>query len=334
MKLRVDQIVADRGVQSRLGLDEATVREYAEVFRAAREAGAEAPFPAIVVFTNYAFRSTDGALWPADVEIWLADGFHRLAGAQAADVEWIACDVRGGGKREAMLHSLGANAEHGLRRSAEDKRKAVRMLLEDAEWSLWSDRAIAKQARVSDKTVATLRRELGAETSPQNRRGIDGKNYTVKGTKNENRSGLPTLHQRNDNQERVYGVEGGSTVVGNAGNETDVPAMRAEFPARVNHLGDAHQDGHQPGGSSAVDPSGEVLTITVRRPKRQRGRDLHGEFEQVWKSFLATVPAEKVPYFCGMLKTLAWQDNPEEQAANRKAWQAFRASEEKKGRRK
>lgn len=38
-----------------------------------------------------------------------------------------------------------------------DKRKAVLVLLNDAEWSAWSDRAIAKQCHVSDKTVAAHR---------------------------------------------------------------------------------------------------------------------------------------------------------------------------------
>ena len=39
----------------------------------------------------------------------------------------------------------------------EDKRRAVMTLLNDPEWSAWSDREIARQCRVSDKTVGHLR---------------------------------------------------------------------------------------------------------------------------------------------------------------------------------
>jgi hypothetical protein len=57
----------------------------------------------------------------------------------------IAADVRPGGQREAILHSVGANAKHGWRRSNEDKRKTVLTLLNDPEWAQWSDREIGRR---------------------------------------------------------------------------------------------------------------------------------------------------------------------------------------------
>jgi hypothetical protein len=90
-------------------------------------------------------------------EYWLADGYHRWHAADIAGLQVIAADVRPGGRREAILHSVGANAEHGWRRSNDDKRKAVQTLLNDAEWSGWSDREIARRCGVSDRMANGLR---------------------------------------------------------------------------------------------------------------------------------------------------------------------------------
>jgi uncharacterized ParB-like nuclease family protein len=111
--LSVAAIRTDGGTQPRSTILRDVVEEYA----AAMADGAK--FPAITVFY-------DGA------EYWLADGFHRLAATEAAGREKINCDVRQGTRRDAVLHSVGANAAHGMRRTNEDKRRAVRVLLEDA----------------------------------------------------------------------------------------------------------------------------------------------------------------------------------------------------------
>ncbi|WP_082378548.1 ParB/RepB/Spo0J family partition protein [Propionispora sp. 2/2-37] len=61
---------------------------------------------------------------------------------------------------EESCGNVGANASHGLRRTNADKRKAVMMLLQDEEWSKWSNVKIAEQCCVSDMTVGRLRKEL------------------------------------------------------------------------------------------------------------------------------------------------------------------------------
>lgn len=97
---------------------------------------------------------------------WLASGFHRYAAAAAANYGEVEVDVRQGTRRDAVLFSAGVNAEHGLRRTNDDKRRAVRKLLEDDEWREQSDGWIAAAARVSDRFVATLREELFPAASP------------------------------------------------------------------------------------------------------------------------------------------------------------------------
>src|SRR4051794_27595661 len=66
-----------------------------------------AAFPPVVVFGD-----GDG-----DAGYWLADGYHRWHAAGIAGLQTITADVRPGGRREAILHSVGANAEHGWRRT-------------------------------------------------------------------------------------------------------------------------------------------------------------------------------------------------------------------------
>lgn len=88
---------------------------------------------------------------------WLADGFHRFHAYQKAGREKVAADVRQGTRRDAILHSVGANETHGLRRTRDDKRRAVETLLNDAEWGKWTDREIARRCAVSPQTVANVR---------------------------------------------------------------------------------------------------------------------------------------------------------------------------------
>lgn len=148
--LSLNEIATDGGTQSRLKLNHVTIEDYAE----AMQAGVE--FPPITVFY-------DGKIY------WLADGFHRVAAARKAFVEDIACEVRQGTRRDAVLYSVGANAAHGLPRSREDKKCAVMTLLHDEEWSKWSDREIARQCHVDHKYVGKLRKEVNGDIPIENR---------------------------------------------------------------------------------------------------------------------------------------------------------------------
>jgi hypothetical protein len=51
-----------------------------------------------------------------------------------------------------------SNAAHGLPRTDADKRKAVRLLLADAEWGQWGDRESARHCQVSQVFVSKLRK--------------------------------------------------------------------------------------------------------------------------------------------------------------------------------
>ncbi|PWJ80603.1 ParB-like nuclease family protein [Pseudaminobacter salicylatoxidans] len=134
----LDVIQIDGGTQSRAALNDQVVNDYADAIKAG------ATFPPIVVFY-------DGKAH------WLADGFHRFHACQRAGRTSIAADIRQGTRRDAILHSVGANETHGLRRTNDDKRRAVLTLLNDAEWGKWTDREIARRCAVSPQTVANVR---------------------------------------------------------------------------------------------------------------------------------------------------------------------------------
>ena len=144
----LDAISIDGGTQMRAELDESVVAEYAQTI------GDGGDFPAVVVFF-------DGS------KCWLGDGFHRFHAYRKARAVEIPADVREGTKRDAILHAVGANASHGLRRTNADKRKAVETLLADKEWAGWSDREISRRAGVSDRFVNGLRQEAPSANGSQ-----------------------------------------------------------------------------------------------------------------------------------------------------------------------
>ncbi|MGK7880461.1 MAG: ParB N-terminal domain-containing protein [Crocosphaera sp.] len=93
---------------------------------------------------------------------WLADGFHRWNAHRNQEEPTIRAIVHQGSRREAVLYSVGANADHkpALPRSRADKRRAVLTLLNDPQWKQWSDRAIAKMCKVHHQMVGRLRTSL------------------------------------------------------------------------------------------------------------------------------------------------------------------------------
>lgn len=141
MRLPISKIRRDGGTQPRAGIDPSIVAEYAEVL-----AGGGTLPAAEVVYDGQSY--------------WLWDGYHRLAAAESVGETEYDAYVTSGTRRDAVLKSVGANADHGLRRTNEDKRRAVETLLRDPEWSQWSDREIARQCKVSNQFVSNLRKEL------------------------------------------------------------------------------------------------------------------------------------------------------------------------------
>lgn len=139
--VEIAKVRMDGGTQPRAKLFEEVVNDYAEDMKQG------AIFPPVIIYF-------DGE------EYWLADGFHRVRAKEAIGEKKVAANVHLGTRRDAVLYAVGANAEHGLRRTNADKRRAVNRLVRDHEWRKWSDREISRRCGVSNSFVGDVRKEL------------------------------------------------------------------------------------------------------------------------------------------------------------------------------
>ena len=163
-EIRVSAIRADAAAQPREHLNYDVVTAYAEEMRSGTQ------FPPVIVFEE---ATADGSIY------WLADGFHRHAAAVQARVAMISAEIHQGTLRDAILYSVGTNADHGLQRSNEDKRRAVRRLLDDAEWAKWSDSEISRRCRVSQPFVSKMRPAVVTHNVISDERAYTTKHGTI-----------------------------------------------------------------------------------------------------------------------------------------------------------
>lgn len=147
--LKFSQIRIDGGTQMRVSINQDKVAEYADKIR---DGGKFPPIKA----------TFDGTVY------WLYDGFHRYFAAQAAGATIIEVDYKPGTMEDAQDLALGANDDHGLPRTIEDKRKAVETALEMERHKDKSDREIAKLCKVTHTFVATIRRPETKERQAKN----------------------------------------------------------------------------------------------------------------------------------------------------------------------
>jgi uncharacterized ParB-like nuclease family protein len=161
--IAIQHIRQDGGTQPRATIDLEAVSDYMEAM-----AGG-ATFPPVIVFydgTNY----------------WLADGFHRVKAAEKSGRAEISCDLRQGTQQDAQWYSFGANKATGLRRTNQDKQRAVKSALQHPSSEALSDGQIAKHLGVSGQTVRNYRQEMGStskDLKSSERTGLDGRIINV-----------------------------------------------------------------------------------------------------------------------------------------------------------
>ena len=108
----IEQIRSE-GLQVRVAMDTDTVADYVAVERDGGE------LPPVTVYSNQCG------------EYWLADGFHRVEARRQRGERTIKAEVLVGGNTDALKAALGANRNHGLRRTNADKRRAILMAWEN-----------------------------------------------------------------------------------------------------------------------------------------------------------------------------------------------------------
>lgn len=157
----ITNIRLDGGTQPRAALDFGAIEDYAEAM------GAGITFPPVTVF----YDGTD---------YWLADGFHRVKAAYAAGQDTVACEVHQGTLNDAQWFSFSANRANGLRRTNDDKQRAVRAALQHPNGVQLSNSQIAAHVGVTEGTIRNWRQKLTSQItkSPQ-RKGRDGRSINV-----------------------------------------------------------------------------------------------------------------------------------------------------------
>ena len=145
-KLKLTEIRLDGNTQPRSRVYDETVSKYHE------DLTEGAQFPAVEVFF-------DGKHY------WLADGFHRYHAHRRAGYKEIEGQIHSGTRRDAFIFSRGANAEHGLPRTNEEKRSVVLSMLEDPEYDGEKAREIARICKVSNTLVSRIVKELELKNS-------------------------------------------------------------------------------------------------------------------------------------------------------------------------
>ena len=110
--------------------------------------------PGVIVF------SKDGR-----APFFLADGWHRLEAHKVLGMKDIDAEIKTGSAFDAFRFSLGANTEHGLRRTNADKHRAVKLALESEEIGGMSDNAIGDICRVDRRLVAEIRKQVAPPES-------------------------------------------------------------------------------------------------------------------------------------------------------------------------
>ena len=158
-EILLSDIDMDAGTQTRAGINEETVAQYAEDMQAGDK------FPNPVVFDCGAPKYLP------------SDGFHRIKACERIGLGEVRCEIHKGARQDAIRYGLSANYSHGLRRSNADKRHAVTMAL--AEWPNLSDRELARICAVSHNFVSDSRKsQLSSDDSckpSETRLGADGK---------------------------------------------------------------------------------------------------------------------------------------------------------------
>jgi hypothetical protein len=249
-KIRVGE-----STQARVAINAEVVESYAEALRV----GDNLPPPELV-------RDDDNDCF------WTADGHHRILAHdklhgddRAYELEAM---VQPGTHRDAVLLAVAANGDHGLQRTNADKRRAVTLLVEDAEWREWSDREIARRCNVGHTLVAEMRRHLfGQAADAETRRFVTKHGTESKMRLKRGQRAADDAHQAGPNPAAIEPAAGDDDT-GNAESVLGAPGERTVANASRRATGD-HGDASlaaaasEAGGTSPATANGQVRLFSA-----------------------------------------------------------------------
>jgi hypothetical protein len=162
MLLKLDEITLIEGNHAREKINHKQVSQYASLMKDG------VIFPPVIVFGE---------------ENILGDGWHRFFAHRLNKKTEIMAEKKDGGAREARLYSYQAN-NHGLPPTQKERIVNAQYLLDDPEWSSWSDAKIAVHVGLGRTTVWRMRKTVSKKQNKE----IPQK--TPKETVNEVRQGV------------------------------------------------------------------------------------------------------------------------------------------------
>jgi hypothetical protein len=145
MLLKLDEITLIEGNHAREKISQKQVSQYAALMKDG------VVFPPIIVFGD---------------ENILGDGWHRFYAHRHNKQTEIMVEKKEGGAREARLYSYQAN-NHGLPPTPKERIANAQYLLDDSEWSQWSDAKIAAHVGLGRVTVWRMRKSVSKKQIPK-----------------------------------------------------------------------------------------------------------------------------------------------------------------------
>lgn len=146
-KIKIANIVLISEVQSRMAMDARAIEDYTE----ALENGDE--FPPVHVFDT-------------PTGFVLADGWHRLEAHKRVGREWIRAIAPKGTVADAAWYAAQSNRDHGVRRTSNDKRRAIKLAIANPRAAKMSNRKLAKVLGVSEGLVRRVKSGDPTDSAP------------------------------------------------------------------------------------------------------------------------------------------------------------------------
>ena len=200
------------------------------------------------VVTTYGEQMTAGVVFPPitlfddGTRFRLVDGYHRVMAARQIGRATIPAEVHLGTREDALWFALGANRANGLRLTARDVKKAIRVAV--LQFPDRSTNQLAEQIGCSQRYVAAVKDQVRATaTLPDHVTGKDGKTYPAFRAKEE-----ATVHPQHE--AIVTAVQAGTTSRAicrdlHVRSERVADVRRALGVARPDMRGDAVQTRHE-----------------------------------------------------------------------------------------
>lgn len=144
-QVEIESIQTNGGTQPRAGINEQHVQDLVEAINRGDT------LPAVDVYF-------DGS------QYWLYDGFHRVEAHNRCRKSTILANIHQGTQADAQWASYGANPGHGLKRTNEDKRRAVLAALRHPNAASLSNVQIAAHVHVDEGTIRNYRAQMEASS--------------------------------------------------------------------------------------------------------------------------------------------------------------------------